>query len=54
MSKQRPEGVAQLPYTEDQLNAAKQQIRAAIEATAARHERISYTGICSKVTAISL
>jgi len=54
MSRQRPGWVAQLPYSEDQLNAAKQQIRAAIEATAARHERITYTGICSRVTAISL
>jgi hypothetical protein len=54
MSRQRPEWVAHLPYTEDQLNAAKQQIRAAITATAARHDRISYTDICSKVTAVSL
>jgi hypothetical protein len=54
MSRQRAEWVARVPYTEDQLNAAKQQIRAAIEVTAARHERISYTDLCSKVTAISL
>jgi len=46
--------VAQLPYTEDQLKAAQQQIRTAIAVTAARHERISYTDICSKVSAIPL
>jgi hypothetical protein len=54
MSRQRTGWVAQLPYSENQLNAAKKQIRAAIAATAARHSRISYTDICSKVTAIWL